>query len=347
MKPDPNREQVSSGLLGDCWRPEERGKSLSLYTFIPLLGPTVGPIIGGVISQHSTWRWSFWSTSAFDAFLQLLAFLILCETHSPTILHRREKQARKASGSALTEDSQINLRLLRHKLIQALQRPYRLLFTQPILQLLILYSSTAFGILYILLSTLPSIFTHQYHQTPTTTGLNYISFGIGFAIGAQSLAFTTDIMYKRQKTTITTVEPKPELRIKLLLPASILAALGLVTFGTSISQRTHWIVPNFGIVLFAAGTQFCTQCINAYITDIYGPLHWTASAMAGNFGIKSIAGFGFPLFAPAVFGSLGYGWSCAIFATALVAVGGPVGLGLVWWGEGMRGRGERRLEAMR
>ena len=66
--------------------------------------------------------------------------------------------------------------------------------------------------------------------------------------------------------------------------------------------------------------------------------------MAGNFGIKSIAGFGFPLFAPAVFGSLGYGWSCAIFATALVAVGGPVGLGLVWWGEGMRGRGERRLQ---
>ena len=65
---DPNKEQVSSGLLGDCWRPEERGKSLSLYTFIPLLGPTVGPIIGGVISQHSTWRWSFWSTSAFDAF---------------------------------------------------------------------------------------------------------------------------------------------------------------------------------------------------------------------------------------------------------------------------------------
>jgi MFS family permease len=36
--------QLGGGVLSDVWRAEERGKSISIYSLAPLLGPAVGPI---------------------------------------------------------------------------------------------------------------------------------------------------------------------------------------------------------------------------------------------------------------------------------------------------------------
>lgn len=36
---------LSGGVLGDIWRPEQRGKSMKIYLLIPLLGGAIGPII--------------------------------------------------------------------------------------------------------------------------------------------------------------------------------------------------------------------------------------------------------------------------------------------------------------
>lgn len=42
---------LGGGVLSDCWRAEERGKSISIYSLAPLLGPAVGPIAGGFIAM--------------------------------------------------------------------------------------------------------------------------------------------------------------------------------------------------------------------------------------------------------------------------------------------------------
>ena len=33
---------IGGGILSDCWRPEQRGKSIAIYSLAPLLGPAVG-----------------------------------------------------------------------------------------------------------------------------------------------------------------------------------------------------------------------------------------------------------------------------------------------------------------
>ena len=47
---------LAGGVLGDVWRPEQRGTSLGIYILIPLLGAAIGPIIGGFITKAITWR---------------------------------------------------------------------------------------------------------------------------------------------------------------------------------------------------------------------------------------------------------------------------------------------------
>lgn len=47
---------LGGGVLGDVWRPEQRGRSLGLYMLIPLLAAAIGPIVGGFITVTTTWR---------------------------------------------------------------------------------------------------------------------------------------------------------------------------------------------------------------------------------------------------------------------------------------------------
>jgi multidrug resistance protein len=125
---------VGGGVLGDLWRPEERGKAIALYTLGPLLGPAVGPIAGGFIAQNSTWRWVFWSTTIATTLVQVLGFFYLQETFAPLLLQRRAAKLRKETGNdAYYTTFDTPDRTLRQILFKALTRPFRLLFTQPII----------------------------------------------------------------------------------------------------------------------------------------------------------------------------------------------------------------------
>jgi multidrug resistance protein len=68
---------IGGAVLGDCFTAEQRGKAISIYTLAPLLGPAVGPIAGGFISQSTTWRWVFWATTILDGVIQVFGFFFL------------------------------------------------------------------------------------------------------------------------------------------------------------------------------------------------------------------------------------------------------------------------------
>ena len=89
---------LAGGVLGDVWRPEQRGKSLSIYLLIPLLGAAVGPIIGGFMADRTTWRWIFWATSAFQAVMTVVSYFAFRETYAPLILRRRADKLRSETG---------------------------------------------------------------------------------------------------------------------------------------------------------------------------------------------------------------------------------------------------------
>jgi hypothetical protein len=67
-------------------------------------------------------------------------------------------------------------------------------------------------------------------------------------------------------------------------------------------------------------TQFLTVFLR-YVIDAF-TLH-AASALAAVAFLRSICGFGFPLFAPAMYKSLGYGTGDSILAVVAIVVGCP------------------------
>ena len=51
---------VGGGTIADMIAADERGKYMALFSVGSLIGPVVGPIAGGFLTEAAGWRWTFW-----------------------------------------------------------------------------------------------------------------------------------------------------------------------------------------------------------------------------------------------------------------------------------------------
>jgi len=52
-------QPVTQAMLVDTFPPEKRGLALAMYGLTVILAPTIGPILGGTITDNYTWHWIF------------------------------------------------------------------------------------------------------------------------------------------------------------------------------------------------------------------------------------------------------------------------------------------------
>jgi multidrug resistance protein len=51
---------IGSGSIADIMPVEMRGRAMSIWALGPLLGPCIGPVAGGFLTEAAGWRWVFW-----------------------------------------------------------------------------------------------------------------------------------------------------------------------------------------------------------------------------------------------------------------------------------------------
>ena len=329
---------ITQGVLSDCFHADQRGKAISIYSLAPLLGPAIGPIAGGFISQNTTWRWCFYATTIFTAVVQCFGVFFLQETYAPKLLAwKRDKLIKETGNKELHTEFDSPDRTLATTLKIAMQRPFILLGTQPILQVLACYMAYLYGLMYLMLSTFPRLWTGTYHMSTGIASLNFISMGVGFFLGTQITAPLNDMLYRRLKKRNNGVG-KPEFRVPIMVPASLLVPVGLFWYGWSAQAGVHWILPNIGAALFCGGVIIGFQCIQTYLVDSY--TRYAASAIAAATVLRSLAGFGFPLFAPAMYNALDYGWGNSLLAFVALGLGVPAPFMLWRFGEGLRAKSQ-------
>lgn len=177
---------LGPGVLADLFSADERGLSIGIYTLLPILGPAIGPICGGFITQYSTWRWGFWGTAIVNVPILVLGMAFLEETYAPVLLRRRKQKLFLETGNqALFTRYDQSDRTFTSELSQAMMRPMKLMATQIIIVVMGLYQAYLYGLMYIVLTTFPRLWAEDYHQSPGIAGLNYLSLGLGYSVGIQ------------------------------------------------------------------------------------------------------------------------------------------------------------------
>ncbi|KAF8310272.1 MFS general substrate transporter [Clavulina sp. PMI_390] len=313
---------IGGGIISDLFPPEQRGLATSLYTLAPLFGPTLGPIAGAWIAQKTIWQWIFYSTTIAGGLIQILGFILLQETYAPRLLAKKKAKLIKETGNTkLRTPFDHPDKTTSSIIINGLLRPLKLLATEPIVQVCAAYMAVLFGIMYLMLATFPVVWSVKYGESIGIGGLHYIALGIGFAFGTQLGARVLDYIYRRLKER-NGGYATPEMRIPLMMVTSLFVPVSLLIYGWTVDKRVFWIVPDIGVVLYGFGTIGSFLCIQIYLIDNYQM--FAASAVGAAASLRSLAGFGFPLFAQTMYSKLGLGWGNSVLAlVALIFLPAP------------------------
>jgi MFS family permease len=166
-------DALAGGVLSDLWAAEERGTAFAVFMAAPLLGPGLGPILGGFVSEGVGWRWIFWIMAIASGVCIFASIFLLHEMYEPRLIERRKKQARKRAGvpkptKTAAEEWKTFSALMRHNL----QRPFRMIATQVIVQILAVYMGILYGICFLFMYIYPRMWTEQYGQSGKSRSLN-------------------------------------------------------------------------------------------------------------------------------------------------------------------------------
>lgn len=312
--------------MSDLWVSEERGKSLAVYTVVPLSAPAVGAIFGGMLVDVVSWRWIFWGGSIFTAASLVLGLLCMRETFAPLILKEKkraiEAQYNRINGVEVdrTQETIKDFKIMLEKLFKRdLKRPFILLFTQPIIQALALYMMYIFGLQYLSISTFQALFEQTYRQDAKSASMNYLSIALGFIVGCQVAAPLNDKIYKILKERNAGFG-QPEYRTYIMVPASIIMPIGLLIYGWSAEYALNPIIPNIGIFFYCFALIVSYQSVQAYAMDCY-PVY-AASAIGALSVMRMIGGAAFPIIGPIMYNDMGYGWASTLLAGVALVMGG-------------------------
>ena len=68
---------LSQSIMVEIYPKEERGKAMALFAVGILLGPILGPTVGGIITENMDWRWIFYVNVPIGACCLLLLYLFV------------------------------------------------------------------------------------------------------------------------------------------------------------------------------------------------------------------------------------------------------------------------------
>ncbi|GME27421.1 Phytanoyl- dioxygenase [Neofusicoccum parvum] len=228
-----------------------------------MLGPVIGAVLGGFIAERAGWRWIFWVLFAACATCTAAIMLFTRETYGPVILRR--------------EPPHNGIERKRDLLTRGIMRPLRMLIRSPILLILSVYISFVFSLLFLLFTTIASLFTQVYGWSIEQSGLSYLGLGLGNAAGLVIFAKTSDATVARLTRANNGVY-EPEMRLAPALISAFFIPVSLFWYGWSAEAHTHWIVPIISLVPFGIGVVGAFASAQSYIIDSAGP--YAASAVA-------------------------------------------------------------------
>ncbi|KAK1546498.1 fluconazole resistance protein [Colletotrichum paranaense] len=316
---------LGAASLADTVPREKRGLAMMVWTLGPMVGPTIGPIAGGYLSETIGWRWSFRVVSVAAGVAALGTAFCMPESYALTLLERKARRLRLQTRNPHLESVLATHRKPKDLFMFSILRPAKMMFLSPIVFCLSVYMAILYGYLYLLFTTFPQVFKQQYGFSQGSAGLAYIGIGVGSVIGLLFSGLVSDRLVLKLSLT-NGGQFQPEYRLPPMLMGAILVPIGLFWYGWTADKQLQWMLPIIGtailgcgivIVLVRVRTYLCNcvigtdvcilkMSISTYLVDAFTT--YAASAMAASTVTRSLLGAFLPLAGDRLYQSLGLGW---------------------------------------
>eukprot|EP00026_Physarum_polycephalum_P012130 Phypoly_transcript_12405.p1 GENE.Phypoly_transcript_12405~~Phypoly_transcript_12405.p1 ORF type:complete len:360 (+),score=50.39 Phypoly_transcript_12405:23-1081(+) len=219
---------VGSAVIADIFPPEERGLALGIFTIPTLVGPVLGPIVGGFLSGAKGWRSTFLLLIVLAVVAVIVMILFLRETHQFHTLTKVEKKDISRASAILDYEKLKNT----PPVFISPWHTIKLSF-YPSFSPYIAVTCIQFGAFYCCLTLFsPIMSAPPYSYKDGIIGLLYIPTGVGSLVAAILGGKLSDISGARYKA-------KEARMLYTLILSMVFVIPGMQIYGWCMKERTN------------------------------------------------------------------------------------------------------------
>lgn len=300
---------LGMGIVADVSSTSERGKYMGIVGAGTMIGPSLGPVLGGIFVQFLGWRSIFWFLVIVAGLWIVPYILSVPETGRNIVgngsippqgwnmtlfeyLSSRKLQKRSAGeltpSEILTQQAQAELASKRN-----LRWPNPLATIRIILEkdvaIILIYNALIYTAFYDIVATIPSLYAEIYKFNNLQIGFCYLPYGCGCCIASFLNGVMLDRNYKRVAKQIGfTIDKKrgddlrdfpiEQARIGIIWPMLSLGLACILCYGWVLEQNANLAAPlvlTFFIGLFVNGA---FNILGVLLVDLYPESPATATA---------------------------------------------------------------------
>lgn len=327
---------LANGVVGDMITSAERGSYIAFASVSSVLGPTLSPILGGLISQYWNWHGIFWFLLAFGGVFFIPLLLFLPETCRkvvgngslyPPPLNRNltdyiRQKHRLASSSSPTTTSSPTPKA-HNKL--TLPNPLKTLtvLTDPASAIVLLAAGLAMADFYAISTGASTALGTIYSFDDLRVSLCFLPIGCGGILSAFTTGKLVDWNYRRHATRLCIPVDKlrqrdlsdfpiEKARLEIALPLFYLGSLAVVGYGWALEARVSLAGPIVLLFLMGYGVTAAFQVLNVLMVDLHPGK--AATATAANNIVRCELGAAASAAIVPMTAAMGYGWAYTVVA---------------------------------
>ena len=156
--------------------------AVAFWVSAAFAAPALGPMLSGFAVVAESWRWSLWEILWASAPVFALWFFCLPETSADNILLRRAARLRKINGNAkLASQAEIQRANLTRTavLVDAVIKPFEIMFKDPAVMFTNLYTALTYGIYYSFFEVFALVYGPIYGFNLGETGVVFVCIVVG------------------------------------------------------------------------------------------------------------------------------------------------------------------------
>ncbi|CAG8291862.1 unnamed protein product [Penicillium salamii] len=356
---------LGSAVVADLSTRAERGKYIGYAGIGIALGPTLGPVIGGLLDHFLGWRSIFWFLVILSGVCFTVVLFALPETcravvgngSVPPSLWNRPlwtlfaRTSRFDDAQAITDYTTIQKLKRRPNPISAL-----LIATQKEMGLVLLYGSFLYAGYMAVISTLSTELASRFGFNSIQVGLCFLPMGVGSISSRWIVGRALDWNFRREASLQGMIIQKnrqqdienfniERARLAMTFPLLYSASLCILAYGWVMQYRTSLAGPL--VMLFFTGltTTSAFNTLSTLVVDIN--YQSAATATAANNLFRCLMGAGATAVASPLIKAIGIGWT-STFIAGLWVLGSPA-LWIVYyrgysWRQELANRDQRQSE---
>ncbi|CAM1503251.1 Fc.00g080270.m01.CDS01 [Cosmosporella sp. VM-42] len=323
---------VGSVVIGDIYPPTERGRALSWFMTGILVGPTMAPLLGGILITYTAWRVIFWVQAGLAGLSTVMILFLLPET-----IHKRTTMDTDISpwGFARRLGSLVNPWIV-----------IRPLIFYPNLWITALAVSSVMWNQYSLLTPIRHVLNPRFDlTTPIQSALFYLPPGVGYLLGTFVGGRWSDYNVAKYIRKRGRRVPEDRLNSAVFVMALVIPGC-MIIYGWAVEKEVGGI-PLVVIVMFLQGffQLLVLPSLNTYCVDVMQDKGQSSVVVAGNYLTRFLfAAAGTAVCLPAIEG-IGIGWFSTISGLFITATACMVWLLTVYGEKWRQARDEYDLKA--